>query len=277
MGWYIGKDEGNYICHHGIPGQRWGKRNGPPYPLDYETASKVRMNKNNGPQSHYFREENSDLRKSLDKHPVEKLSELKRLDDVSSGALLDRFTKINEKEDNETWDDRTYNCPNCALAFEMTNRGYDVKSRPAKVGSNVGYIEKFFKDAKLKNSDYNPGEDGETDIGMMGLNAGKKLRDEILNEGGRGIIVIGWASDSLMYEGDFSKTGRTTKYHAINYKVENGDVKIFDTQSTHDFKNKGIPFMETSSWYYSDPRELYYMRTDNASINDNIGEAVYSS
>ena len=27
----------NYISHHGIKGQKWGKRNGPPYPLDPET------------------------------------------------------------------------------------------------------------------------------------------------------------------------------------------------------------------------------------------------
>ena len=24
----------NELCHHGIKGQKWGKRNGPPYPLD---------------------------------------------------------------------------------------------------------------------------------------------------------------------------------------------------------------------------------------------------
>lgn len=26
--------ESNYLAHHGILGQRWGKKNGPPYPLD---------------------------------------------------------------------------------------------------------------------------------------------------------------------------------------------------------------------------------------------------
>ena len=33
----------NYISHHGILGQKWGKRNGPPYPLgggDYTEAEK---------------------------------------------------------------------------------------------------------------------------------------------------------------------------------------------------------------------------------------------
>lgn len=31
--------ESNYLAHHGILGQRWGKRNGPPYPLDSEDHS----------------------------------------------------------------------------------------------------------------------------------------------------------------------------------------------------------------------------------------------
>ena len=26
--------ESNYLAHHGILGQKWGKKNGPPYPLD---------------------------------------------------------------------------------------------------------------------------------------------------------------------------------------------------------------------------------------------------
>jgi hypothetical protein len=25
--------ESNYLAHHGVPDQRWGVRNGPPYPL----------------------------------------------------------------------------------------------------------------------------------------------------------------------------------------------------------------------------------------------------
>ena len=32
--------------HHGIAGQRWGKRNGPPYPLEYSKHSKSERNAN---------------------------------------------------------------------------------------------------------------------------------------------------------------------------------------------------------------------------------------
>lgn len=30
---------GQYLAHHGILGQKWGKKNGPPYPLDYSKLS----------------------------------------------------------------------------------------------------------------------------------------------------------------------------------------------------------------------------------------------
>ena len=32
----------NYLSHYGISGMRWGKRNGPPYPLDSKTAERVK-------------------------------------------------------------------------------------------------------------------------------------------------------------------------------------------------------------------------------------------
>ena len=31
-----------YLVHHGIKGQRWGERNGPPYPLDRHSAKELR-------------------------------------------------------------------------------------------------------------------------------------------------------------------------------------------------------------------------------------------
>lgn len=38
-------DMSSYLSHHGISGMRWGKRNGPPYPLDSKTAAAVKKQK----------------------------------------------------------------------------------------------------------------------------------------------------------------------------------------------------------------------------------------
>jgi len=35
-----------YLVHHGIDGQKWGQRNGPPYPLDYDDHSAAEKRKN---------------------------------------------------------------------------------------------------------------------------------------------------------------------------------------------------------------------------------------
>lgn len=32
--------ESNYLMHHGVPGQKWGVRNGPPYPIEDKTLKK---------------------------------------------------------------------------------------------------------------------------------------------------------------------------------------------------------------------------------------------
>ncbi len=37
--------ESNYLAHHGILGQKWGVRNGPPYPLDTSDKSSSEKNK----------------------------------------------------------------------------------------------------------------------------------------------------------------------------------------------------------------------------------------
>lgn len=42
---YFAINKNSYFEHHGILGQKWGKKNGPPYPLDYDKLSSEERSK----------------------------------------------------------------------------------------------------------------------------------------------------------------------------------------------------------------------------------------
>ena len=140
----------NELYHYGIPGQKWGDRNGPPYPLNAVVSARVRMNaKHDGYDGSDSSYEAQERKLNYSNHPVEKLSELKRL--PKNADILKARYNINHSYDKGTYGSgREYNCPNCATAFDMVERGYDVCARPKPYGSNVENIEDFFKGGKLE-------------------------------------------------------------------------------------------------------------------------------
>lgn len=50
----------DYLAHHGIIGQHWGKRNGPPYPLDSKVSKKIQKK---GKEDQAYREKREKLNK----------------------------------------------------------------------------------------------------------------------------------------------------------------------------------------------------------------------
>jgi len=266
--------------------------------LKEEIDARQRMAKQNNPTEYY-----TPVTKSLlELHPVEKLEDLKKLDD---DADIEKVRNNINHPEGEGSIGRHYNCPNCAAAFELTERGYDVIARPKKTGSNVENIEDFFKNGRLSHADV------ETEIGICPKppekwssipivsnkqkerywkerdqfwsavdiakdEAEKSMTHNILSQGigARGLFVVGWIDDPYMEK-------KTTSYHAMNYKVVKGDagkpeIKIYDVQSGRDFKQNGEVTLGTIL-FDADPREVYYMRTDNLELADKITEAVYSN
>ena len=142
--------------HHGIINQKWGERHGPPYPLKEETHNRVvsgradstdRMRVKNSFESTMPVFTAKDYKEYSKTHPVESIDEMDRLP-RRNDLKKSRYT-INHIGGSSAG--RHYNCPNCASAFEMVERGYDVVARPKPNGSNVEDIEKLFKGGSLHN------------------------------------------------------------------------------------------------------------------------------
>lgn len=283
---------GSIVCmpidelrHYGIKGQKWGVRRGPPYPLEADDF-RSRMRKRNKPDYNYRTPVGRDV---LKRYPAEKISSLKRLEHPLREEDLRR---INHPKNSEPG--HAYNCPKCAAAFEMMCRGYDVQANPAQHGSNVGDIERFFKNGKLEcmnkdaefpkrpNCPFPYGksliprkvrekiwDDYDKKVDKVYEDTTRRTEEYILHQGenARGIIVVGWADS-------FDFTSKATSFHAFNYRVEQGKIVWYDTQSW----GKSTGFRETSSFMDNvDPRDVYIMRTDNLDLSERITSAVHSS
>lgn len=155
----------NYLAHHGIQGQKWGKRYGPPYPLSPSThsaAEKKAKNYNAGTLKKWRGEE----RKKLDKKYDQKIAkQTKALDKLEA-----RYEKAayNEKRDTKrlkklrSREDKIWNLRHSKLLEEKAIRHMslsDVSDERRRVGahavgsvlSGVGTLDarRAFLDAEL--------------------------------------------------------------------------------------------------------------------------------
>lgn len=152
------------IYHHGIKGQKWGVRNGPPYPLDEATSTKVKA----GAKSEVghvggiedaalaagflmaplvataFRsgfdrlKKNREHRKTAERlrelsnpEPYKNERETEELDPETGLYLKSREMSIDEDLErvNPSYGKDDYfstNCAMCTVAMDMRRRGYDV-------------------------------------------------------------------------------------------------------------------------------------------------------
>ena len=289
---YTENDWWCYLAHHGIKNQEWGVQNGPPYPLDTSEHNRIiagvddskrRMRIKNETEGWIKRFTQKDEKKYFQQNPVEQIDNMRKIQDGSD------IHKIRYGINHGGTDaGRHYNCPNCAAAFDMVERGYDVIARPKANGSNVGDIEKLFVGSKLDHvgkEELDPEVykaykkyGSKTDVGRLTKydklwyeEAGRteaalmnQLRSQKVGE--RGIVVVGWRENEDPSE-------RTTLFHAINYKIEKDGPTFYDTQSRHDYDG-----YKDSLWIIEDcdPREVFMMKTTDLEPSSNIGRFVHS-
>lgn len=212
----------DYLEHHGIKGQKWGVKNGPPYPLKDNahttsekkagmveelivpavylatmaaTVAAVRYSakKANERRTKQFEEE------YYEKRSIKTLSECPKID-LNSMSIDDHM-----KEVNPDYPDfgSTQNCMFCTTAMAMRMKGYDVTAEKCPDGWSAENLQKTFDGLKVET----PKCRSTSDLEKYILNQG---------EGSYGNLMVYWNGGGG---------------HSMFYRVDNGEVKIYDTQA----------------------------------------------
>lgn len=280
--------EQSAIEHHGIEGQKWGVRRGPPYPLG---SGKISGNSNNSYEGKYknrhaesakqialqfvktlvaytvpgagvamnavtlhkYAKSNLDTRDYTKKDGnVEKISEMKRKD--SNSISEDDLKLINPGNGNG----RVNNCGNCTVTYEMRSRGYDVVARRRASGVTISTFDSWFPGHEREHVDFNPNPHEKTDDFVD--RSVKQLTSSIKSYGNnsRGYLAIRWGAP----DGSIDGGG-----HVINWRVNNGKVEFIDAQSGKNFPIKDFGLCVQS---------YDYGRLDNVTPSDSVGNACVS-
>lgn len=276
------------LYHHGIKGQKWGKRNGPPYPL--------------GASDHSASERKAGWRMSLSgnsNNSVDKKHNSGKNYNKSSKGSIDKetgFRKISNKEGdserlakcNPKFQQTNYvtpynrNCGNTVIADELRKRGLDVEARGNNWGLTVTNMNQFFngiddkakKEFKIKV----PGMKYSTKRALFFGKGDKEKVNKDLRERGK-IVKSEFSKEIASSYPDGSRgcmmiTGMCGS-HWISWSINNGKVEFTNPQNpkedllldfgTHtDFSRQGI--IPTT------------IRLDNLRINkNNIKNVVMNS
>lgn len=265
-----------YLIHHGIKGQKWGVRNGPPYPLKDSVKRKAYSKDQRGTSKRNSKKNfmNSTVG-SIDPKKIQmgiamaapfvmlgvaKLSaniqhdkDVKKNKESNTTNIQKRIKgRHSEAEDMKAVNpgfktgERKYtmNCVLCSTAYELRRRGYDVEANTTELGRYMEDPMSYFN------------------LRAVGAKFSTRSYDELKSklqrepEGARGNIISG--------------VGNFDSRHSMVWEKKNGDIIIRDCQSNTLYNSIDESIIRSKSRY-----EYEYIRTDNATINwDAIRDAV---
>lgn len=211
-----------YLAHHGIKGQKWGVKNGPPYPLKensrttsektaggaedlimpaaylaataaYVGIKVLSAKKANERRTKQYDEEYYQQRK------IKSLEECPKID-PSSMNMEDHMKAVNPDYPDAG---STENCMFCTTAMAMRMKGYDVTAEKCPTGwssANLASTWTNFKSESPKKSST--------------LELSNYLKSQ--GDGAYGNIMVYWSVGGG---------------HSMFYHVDNDQVKIYDTQA----------------------------------------------
>ena len=258
----------NELRHHGIKGQKWGVRNGPPYPLkESKKSSREKklhraMGRSIGGMSNY----NKDKLKAAAatilsgaalygamylgyryKVSLERAAHLAITSPISQ-IKFPHSEKLDMAAVNVGWytgePQYRMNCSMCTTAYELRRRGYDVKAQTSRAGRSESDIASWWKGTTKK--------DFTKTRKISDLKA--KLSEQ--PDGSRGNIITG--------------VGPYDSKHSMVWEKVAGKIIIRDCQSdtTYDDIDSSIIRQKSRHGYQ-------ILRTDNREINwETVRDAV---
>lgn len=142
----IGQSKERFLNHHGIQGQKWGVKNGPPYPLDSKIHNDIVKQKRVEDVKNRLdaRKSGFDSLESIPKAKNDYKDEvfnkhnekefLKGLNKLSEIREEIKNNNLTEEEAEQKYYDRAHNCYFCTQAGLMRLKGYEVRAQEANKG-----------------------------------------------------------------------------------------------------------------------------------------------
>lgn len=274
------------LYHHGIEGQKWGVRNGPPYPLD---ESQMGADEKLANQDTYGLIDDALKRINASKEAKENMKRyLTERDangtiDKRSGLYL-KTKQMSIEQDMELVNPlynkilfrggAINNCRYCSVTYDFRRRGYDVTADFAHIGfdtvNGLGYkglnynvfkaIYPKAKSVMVWNQDpagknkymYRPPAD-KSEAGELFRQLSKCVTAQ--GEGARGEFNVGWKG---LYYG-----------HSMAYEIRGGKPVFLDTQSNEKLKKQDLVdlLMDTKGY-------VLITRLDNVKIRPKYAKGV---
>lgn len=238
----------NYLCHHGIKGQRWGVKNGPPYPLSYTTKRDAGLGKRQGMSKFISDVDNQYEESYLYRHngkdrfmtPVDAL----QIMEESSPDYISIPGR--ELGGNHSWDDSDFNindmneagqsnnCAKCASAAMLRRRGYDVQPGRSAFGALTEAPEYWWDDAEKHNN--------------LSMNDAYDILNEMPN--GAAGTISGQRDDGGGHVLNWEKTEHGVKF--MDFQPKNGITKtdinsVFDNENFNKEKDCTIYRLDTAT------------------------------